>query len=38
MVFFIFIQILIKEIVRENSGDSDQMQHSVVSDLFAYVP
>ena len=27
--FFIFIQILIKKIVKKNSGDTDQMWHSV---------
>ena len=32
MVFFIFIQVLIK-IRQANNGDPDQMPHSVASDL-----
>ena len=32
MVFFIFIQVLMK-IMQANSGDPDQMPHSVASDL-----
>ena len=33
MVFFIFIQILIQNILKANSRDPDQIQPSVVSDL-----